>query len=972
MNTVIGQRILHKKTTPSNPDTEGVFTKRAIALRLFVSIVLVWGLLPVIALPVYADNTAIETATSEEAVDGELLIVYEEESLALDEEVVTTEEVANAVEETTTIATDEIATQNEGEPTVTLEELGIIEQEEVAEPMGNQGTVTLVQLADGVSEEEAIEQLDATEGIAYVQPNYTYSLQTTTTDDPYAVDSTTSSSANQYYLYGSGVVEAWDDAKVEGSVTVATIDTGCNLQHPDLINNVDAEHAYDVTEDTLLSDAGVSNNGDAYGHGTLIAGVIAGEANNAIGMAGVSYNATVLPIKVFDTVTSKCSTSDVVKAYSYLDGLIDSGEVTNLKVINASLAYYASGNTETDEVLHSAIAAMVSEHDVLTVCAGGNGENGVAKTETCYPSDFDECLSVTALDTDGTVAAFSDYNEAKDISTYGVKVLTTNKSGSYSTSSGTSLASPQVAAAAALLWAADPDLTSSEVVSALQSTATEVSDMQETCGSAGAMDVEAAVTKVLENKNQKESSSDTEESGTDESTSLEGMDAVAATNKGTVVEGVYAIGLSASERQVADVSGGSSVNGANVQVYTTNATSAQRWYITEDSEGYLTIQNVGSGKVLDVSGGTAANGTNVQQYKANSTAAQKWVAVENADGTVTLHSALSKNLVLDISAGNTASGTNIQVYESNNTAAQKCYLYKDEDAVSSGQIIEDGTFVISLESGGVMDVTSGSVADGARLQSYSSNNTAAQSFSLEYDEATGFYLVRSVKSGKLLDADNGDCVPGGSVSQYGNSVSGYKQRLWAIEEFDGGYQFVNAANGLVLGISSGQAVTVEEGDSRAVTISLESSSYEWGAAIESGTYQVVSALSPTAALDVAGGSKADGANVQIYSVNGTDAQSWQISQDSDGYLILRNVGSNKVLDVSGGTAVSGINVQQYSSNNTNAQKWIPVMQPDGSYVFFSALGDGLVLDVFGGSTRNGSNVQLYDSNSTAAQCWVLI
>ena len=120
-----------------------------------------------------------------------------------------------------------------------------------------------------------------------------------------------------------------------------------------------------------------------------------------------------------------------------------------------------------------------------------------------------------------------------------------------------------------------------------------------------------------------------------------------------------------------DVSGASRSNCANVQLYQSNGTGAQRWIVSHDGQGYVTLRNAASGKVLDIAGASTANGANVQQYDSNGTWAQKWIAVSNGDGTVTLHSALKYGLVLDVSGASTANGANVQVYASNGTRAQR-------------------------------------------------------------------------------------------------------------------------------------------------------------------------------------------------------------------------------------------------------------------------------------------------------------
>ena len=137
----------------------------------------------------------------------------------------------------------------------------------------------------------------------------------------------------------------------------------------------------------------------------------------------------------------------------------------------------------------------------------------------------------------------------------------------------------------------------------------------------------------------------------------------------TLPTGIFAVASTSNERFLLDVNDGSFDNGANVQLYNNNASSAQRWKITQDQNGYLTFQNIKSRKVLDVYGGRAVSSTNVQQYASNHSKAQQWIAEGSRDDFV-LHSALDWNLVLDLAGGSLSNRSNIQIYKSNNSAAQ--------------------------------------------------------------------------------------------------------------------------------------------------------------------------------------------------------------------------------------------------------------------------------------------------------------
>ncbi len=149
-----------------------------------------------------------------------------------------------------------------------------------------------------------------------------------------------------------------------------------------------------------------------------------------------------------------------------------------------------------------------------------------------------------------------------------------------------------------------------------------------------------------------------------------------------------------------------------------------------------------------------------------------------------------------------------------------------------------------------------------------------------------------------------------------------------------------------------------------------------------GTYAIVSGNDSHMALDVSSASKANGANVQIYTENGTDAQHWQLTYNRDktskyyGMVRLVNVNSGKALDVYSALAKSGANVQQYTANGSSAQWWQLVQDAKATglsgYLLRSALQGDFVLDVNGGSLANGTNVQIWASNGSAAQHFTFV
>ncbi len=498
---------------------------------------------------------------------------------------------------------------------------------------------------------------------------------------------------------------------------------------------------------------------------------------------------------------------------------------------------------------------------------------------------------------------------------------------------------------------------------------------------------------VLSGEGQSDDSSTSAVESADATTpqDAESVEDLAVKNKGTLSDGVtYVFTCSNASRKVWDVAGGSSSNGANVQMYNSNMTQAQRWLVHEDKNGFLTFENTGSGLVLDVSGGIAESGRNIQQYVANGTRAQKWIAVKDADGGLTIHSVLNFDYVLDIAGGSSANGANIQLYKANQTAAQLFFAIGSNPVVDSlGKNVTDGVYC--FESAGLaLDVKGASAESGAALQSYAKNDTVAQAFRLTYDSASGYYTIASLVSGKLIDADYGSVVPRGAAHLYGSlddAGSYTKNRFWILEPSGEGFAIKNAANGLYLSFESGVAVTSTDAATWTLT---QTKGFTWtqadvdafaaaqGLQIPDGIYALGMGSSPRSVVDVSGGSASNGANIQIYASNNTAAQRWVIKNALDsngqptGYVTIAHAGTSSVLDVTGGGKKSGTNVQQYAVNGTAAQRWIPVKQANGSFVFYSGLGRNLVLDVSGGSVSNGANVQIWTANGSAAQRFIAI
>ena len=470
------------------------------------------------------------------------------------------------------------------------------------------------------------------------------------------------------------------------------------------------------------------------------------------------------------------------------------------------------------------------------------------------------------------------------------------------------------------------------------------------------------------------------------------LDQIASENKNLIPDGKYVISSMLNSKYVLDVKNGSMNNSANIELSTfNNETDNQAFIVNHDAQGYITFTNAKSGKVLDVSGGKAGNSKNVQQYESNGTRAQKWVVKKSNKGYMII-SALDSNYVLDVSGGKANNGTNVQLYSGNGSDAQNWNIEKfvskyeqlDVLASSNKNVIADGVYVISssMNSKYVLDVKGGSTSNCGNIQLYVNNESTAQAFKVSHD-AQGYVIFTNVNSGKVLDVSGGIASNGRNVQQY--TSNGTRSQKWVIKKSGNGYTIVSALDSnFVLDLSSGR---VNNSQNIQLYTSNDSNAQKWNLTkylskqekldqlaaenkntLADGVYKIGNAQNSNYVLDIASGSKNNGANVQLYLSNGTTAQSFKVTHDTNGYVTFTNVNSGKALDVSGGKVANYSNIQQYNSNGTKSQKWI-VKKSNSGYTIISALDSNYVLDLSGGKVVNSRNIQLYQSNGSTAQQW---
>ena len=345
----------------------------------------------------------------------------------------------------------------------------------------------LVDPEPGVGVNAAVADLERMDGVLYAEPDRVLH-QSATPDDPLL--------SYEWGLTSIRAPEAWDVTTGSPQVTVAVVDTGIDAAHPDLGPNlwtnpgesgagresngrdddgdgrIDDVHGWDFVD-------GDAQPQDGNGHGTHVSGTIAARGNDATGVAGVSWNAGILPLRVLDDDGSGY-VSDALTAYAY-------AARSGARVVNASL-----GGDRYSRAEHDAIAA--APNTLFVVAAGNDGANTDAAP--AYPCDYDlaNVICVAASDRDDALASFSNYGATNvDLAAPGVDIASTWPGGRYALLDGTSMATPHVTGAAVLLLAHDGGLTVAGLRAALLSSTHPVPALAGRVATGGRLDVAAAL-----------------------------------------------------------------------------------------------------------------------------------------------------------------------------------------------------------------------------------------------------------------------------------------------------------------------------------------------------------------------------------------------------------------------------------------------------------------------------------------------
>jgi subtilisin family serine protease len=342
--------------------------------------------------------------------------------------------------------------------------------------------------------EAALDALSRNPAVEYAEPNYLMHTMATPNDPRFS---------QQWGLEnGSGAdisaPQAWDRTTGSEDVVIGVIDSGMDITHVDLKDNLfknsgeiagnnidDDANGYidDVNGWDAVTDTGRMRDED--GHGTHVSGIVGARGNNGEGVAGVNWKVKLLPLR-FITVRSG-ATFDAMQCIDYATNLRNRG--VNLRVLNNSWGGGGFSAALADTIKRANTAG------ILFVCAAGN-EATDSDSVPNFPSGYEvaNVISVGAMTRSNFQAGFSNYGRRSvDVFAPGDGILSTTPGNSYASFSGTSQASPMVAGIAGLILAAHPEATVPELKARILGSVQKEGFASSLCLTGGRVDAQAAI-----------------------------------------------------------------------------------------------------------------------------------------------------------------------------------------------------------------------------------------------------------------------------------------------------------------------------------------------------------------------------------------------------------------------------------------------------------------------------------------------
>jgi subtilisin family serine protease/subtilisin-like proprotein convertase family protein len=351
-----------------------------------------------------------------------------------------------------------------------------------------------ITLTSGIGVASALTLYAGQPGIRTVEPDYVVSLDRTPNDPGLGSQWGLTNTGQSGGVAGDdiGAAAAWNAQTGTGNTIVAVIDTGVDYTHPDLAANMwrnpgeipgdGIDNDGDGIVDDVYGANFVSNTGnpmDDNEHGTHVAGIIGAVGNNGTGVSGVLWHTRIMAVKFMDASGSGY-TSNAVRAINY-------AVAHGATILNNSW-----GGGGADATLATAIGQARNAGVIFVAAAGNSGVNN--DTAAFYPANYigqyDNVVTVAATDRTDTLASFSNYGPTKvTLAAPGVAILSTLPGNSYGTLSGTSMATPFVTGALALLKDQHPAWTYSQLIAKLKSSVDVLPSLVGKVSTGGRLDV---------------------------------------------------------------------------------------------------------------------------------------------------------------------------------------------------------------------------------------------------------------------------------------------------------------------------------------------------------------------------------------------------------------------------------------------------------------------------------------------------
>ena len=311
---------------------------------------------------------------------------------------------------------------------------------------------------------------------------------------------------SQWSIKSLSLNQAWQYSTGSKDVVVAVIDSGIDLNHEDLRNNVwknigeIANNGIDDEGNGFIDDvngwnffSNTNNVQDNYGHGTHVAGIIGAQGNNSLGVAGINWNVSIMPLKCISDVGTGWLSSTLA-AIDYVLMMKNTFHV-NIVVVNNSWNSGPGFSLVVDNRIK-----LLNDSNIIFVSAAGNNntDNDISPT---YPGSYNQpnVINVASLssETNGLTRSSNYGKTTVDIAAPGSVILSTLSHNTYGYLSGTSMAAPQVAGAVALLNAVKPHITVAETIDAIFSEVDKIPELLNKVVTNGKLNIAASVFKVL-------------------------------------------------------------------------------------------------------------------------------------------------------------------------------------------------------------------------------------------------------------------------------------------------------------------------------------------------------------------------------------------------------------------------------------------------------------------------------------------